>query len=127
NFSTTAPLFELRLLSRVNVVDNSKIGRTAAATGRPVKIIHVYNKTGVAKLGDKVLVAIEREKRKGYIVGCKQKQNPMVPKFDANNIVLIDDGGLPLGTRIKVPVPSALRKRATPEFLKVLSLAPRFI
>ncbi len=44
-------------------------------------------------LGDKVLVAIKGQKKKAVIVGVKQKQRPLVPKFDSNNIVLIEDNG----------------------------------
>lgn len=67
--------------------------------GKPPKIIHVYNKQAVGKIGDKVLVAIKGQKKKGILVGLKQKQKPKVPKFDTNNVVLIDDNGTPLGTR----------------------------
>lgn len=44
-------------------------------------------------LGDKVLVAIKGQKKKAVIIGCKQKQKPLIPKFDSNNIVLIEDNG----------------------------------
>ncbi|KZR99153.1 39S ribosomal protein L14, partial [Daphnia magna] len=57
--------------------------------GRPPKCFHVYNKTGIGTIGDKVLVAIKGQKKKAVIVGVKQKQAPLVPKFDSNNIVLI--------------------------------------
>ncbi|KAK4887117.1 hypothetical protein RN001_003388 [Aquatica leii] len=87
-------------MTRLRVVDNSEIGKRAMAEGRPPKCIHVYNKTGVGKIGDKVLVAIKGEKKKGVLVGLKQNQKCKVPKFDSNNLVLIDDNGTPLGTRI---------------------------
>ena len=40
------------LLSRLRVVDNSSIGKEAMLEGRPPKVIHVYNKTGVGYLGN---------------------------------------------------------------------------
>lgn len=80
-------------LTRLRVVDNSEIGKTAMLEGKPPKCIHVYNKKGIGKVGDKVLVAIVGEKKKAIIVGCKQKQNPFIPRFDSNNIVLVDDFG----------------------------------
>lgn len=43
-FHTTASLNEVRLLSRLRVVDNSEIGKRAMAEGKPPKIICVYNK-----------------------------------------------------------------------------------
>lgn len=54
---TSAPCQEVIKLTRLRVVDNSDIGKQAMAEGRPPKIIHVYNKTGVGKLGNIFLYA----------------------------------------------------------------------
>lgn len=85
-------------------------------------------------IGDKVMVAIKGEKKKGILVGLKQNQKPKVPKFDSNNIVLIDDTGTPLGTRIHVPIPTILRtlmKEKThdkgADYTKILAIASRFV
>ena len=59
-------------------------------------------------------------------MGCKQKQKPMVPRFDSNNIVLLEDSGTPTGTRIKVPIPSMVRGK-TGDFTKILSIATKFV
>ena len=84
--------------------------------------------------GDKVLVAIKGQKKKGILVGVKQNQPALIPKFDSNNVVLIDDNGTPLGTRIHVPIPQILRtilkeknvvKGA--DFTKLLAIATRFV
>lgn len=79
-------------------------------------------------------MAIRGEKKKGVIVGVKQKQPPLIPKFDSNNLVLIDDNGTPLGTRIHVPIPTILRhilKEKThakgTDYTKLLAIATRFI
>lgn len=81
-----------------------------------------------------MLVAIKGQKKKGIIVGVKQKQKPLIPKFDSNNLVLIDDNGTPLGTRIHVPIPSMLRtilKEKTTakgaDYTKLLALATKFV
>ena len=108
------------------MVDNSIIGREAELAGKPARCIHVYNKKGVGFLGDKVLVAIRGQKKRAFIVGLKQKQKPMVPRFDSNNIVLVEDNGTPTGTRIRVPIPSTLRG-TDGDFTKILSLATRFV
>ncbi|XP_074662211.1 large ribosomal subunit protein uL14m-like [Tubulanus polymorphus] len=126
NFSTTSVNQHLIKLTRVRVVDNSAIGKAAAISGKPAYVIHVYNKTGVGTIGDKVLVAIQGQKKRGYIVGCKQKQRAMVPRFDSNNIVLIEDNGTPTGTRVTVPLPSMLRSMKG-DFTKILSLATTFV
>lgn len=85
-------------------------------------------------LGDRVLVAIRGEKKKGILVGLKQKQAPKVPKFDSNNLVLIDDNGTPLGTRIHVPIPHILRTKMKEkthikgaDYTKLLAIASRFV
>ena len=119
-------LHELRKLSRVQVVDNSALGRAAAMTGRPPRIIHVYRKKGFATIGDKVLLAIKGEKKKAIVVGVKQKQSSGIPRFDSNNVVLIEENGSPTGTRVTAPVPSVLRGRGG-RFTKLLSIATKFV
>ncbi|XP_061717766.1 large ribosomal subunit protein uL14m [Cydia pomonella] len=133
-FHTTASLSEVRLLTRLRVVDNSEIGKRAMAEGKPPKIICVYNKRRVGFIGDRVMVAIKGQKKKGILVGLKQTQKVKVPKFDSNNVVLIDDNGTPLGTRIHVPIPTILRtilKERThskgADYTKLLGIATRFV
>lgn len=133
-FHTTNAMQEIRKLSRLRVVDNSEIGKRAMAEGKPPRVIHVYNKKEIGLIGDKVMVAIKGEKKKGILVGLKQVQMPKVPKFDTNNVVLIDDTGTPLGTRIHVPIPTILRtimKEKThakgTDYTKMLAIASRFV
>lgn len=154
-FSVSAYRLEIQKLTRLRVVDNSEIGKRAMAEGKPPKCIHVYNKKGIGKIGmhrkkcvsidqlncvqtsfvgDKVLVAIKGEKKKGILVGLKQNQATKVPKFDSNNVVLIDDNGTPLGTRIHVPIPTILRtimKEKTyskgADYTKLLAIASKFV
>jgi large subunit ribosomal protein L14 len=134
NFHTSSVCNEIRLLSRLRVVDNSEIGKKAMSEGKPPKCIHVYNKTHVGRIGDKVLVAIKGQKKKGILVGLKQTQKTKVPRFDTNNIVLIDDNGTPLGNRIFVPIPTILRtilKEKTQakgaDYTKLLAIATKFV
>ncbi|XP_055911095.1 39S ribosomal protein L14, mitochondrial [Eupeodes corollae] len=126
--------YEIRKLARLRVVDNSEVGKRAMAEGKPPRCIHVYNKRGVGLIGDKVLVAIKGQMKKGILVGLKQNQKPKIPKFDSNNLVLIDDNGSPLGTRIHVPIPTILRtilKEKTfskgADYTKVLAIATRYL
>lgn len=133
-FHTTNAMQEIRKLARLRVVDNSEIGKLAMAEGKPPRVIHVYNKQAIGFIGDKVMVAIKGEKKKGILVGLKQVQKPKVPKFDTNNVVLIDDNGTPLGTRIHVPIPTILRtlmKEKThdkgADYTKLLAIATRFV
>lgn len=133
-FHTTSVCNEVRLLTRLRVVDNSEIGRRAMLEGKPPKTIHVYNQRRVGFIGDKVMVAIKGQKKKGILVGLKQVQNRKTPRFDTNNLVLIDDNGSPLGTRIFVPIPTILRtilKEKTrskgADYTKILAIASRFV
>lgn len=117
---------EIIKMSRMRVVDNSILGQQTVISGRPPRCIHVYNKTGVGRLGDKILVAIMGQKKRAFIVGLKQKQQPTVPRFDSNNIVLVEDNGAPTATRIRVPIPSMLRGKEG-DFTKILALATKFV
>lgn len=42
---------EIQKLTKLRVVDNSEIGKRAMAEGKPPKVVHVYNKTGIGKIG----------------------------------------------------------------------------
>ncbi|KAL3872810.1 hypothetical protein ACJMK2_036010 [Sinanodonta woodiana] len=126
SFSTSPCLNQIIKLSRMKVVDNSMLGRKAELASKPARVIHIYNKKGVGYLGDKVLVAIMGEKKRAYIVGLRQNQKENVPRFDSNNIVLVEDNGTPTGTRIRVPIPSCLRNREG-DFTKILSIATKFV
>lgn len=134
NIHTTAVCNEIRKLARLRVVDNSVIGKKAMTEGKPPRVIHVYTKTSIGFLGDLVLLAIKGEKVKGILVGLKQLQHAKIPRFDTNNVILIDDNGTPLGTRIQVPVPNFLRtkmkektRRKGADYTKMLAIASRFI
>ncbi|XP_026551350.1 39S ribosomal protein L14, mitochondrial isoform X1 [Pseudonaja textilis] len=122
-FSLSNVCSYIQKLTRVRVVDNSALGNTPYH--RPPKCIHVYTKNGVGKVGDRILLAIKGEKKKALIVGCKFPGPCMTPRFDSNNVVLIEDNGNPVGTRIKTPIPSLLRKKK--EFSKVLAIATDFV
>lgn len=54
-FHTSNICNEIRLLSRLRVVDNSQIGRQAIAEGKLPRCLHVYNKKKVGYLGKNLL------------------------------------------------------------------------
>lgn len=114
----------IQKMTRVRVVDNSSLGNTPYH--RAPRVIHVYTKNGIGKVGDKVLLAIKGQKKKALIVGHKMPGQRMNPRFDSNNVVLIEDNGNPTGTRIKVPLPSHLRKMEG-DYSKVLAIASSFV
>lgn len=122
--STSGTLSAIQKMTRVRVVDNSALGNTPYH--RPPRCIHVYNKSGVGKVGDRILLAIKGQKKKALIVGHRMPGPRMTPRFDSNNVVLIEDNGNPVGTRIKTPIPTSLRQREG-EFSKVLAIAQNFV
>lgn len=80
------------------------------------------------------MVAIKGQKKKGVLVGLKQKQKAFVPRFDSNNVVLIEDNGTPIGTRIHVAIPSVLRQilkersvAKVVDYTKILSIATKYV
>ena len=109
----------------------------AMSLGRPPKVIHVYSKRHLTRphgaygvLGDLVLLAILGEKRKAVIVGLKCKQPHGVPRYDSNNVVLINDDGSPMGTEFFAPIPFILKDKLKamthykkPDYTKVLDVA----
>ncbi|XP_022048089.1 39S ribosomal protein L14, mitochondrial isoform X1 [Acanthochromis polyacanthus] len=123
-FSVSPVAAAIQKLTRVRVVDNSSLGNTPYH--RSPRVIHVYTKNGVGKVGDKVLLAIKGQKKKALIVGHKMPGECMTPRFDSNNVVLIEDNGNPTGTRIKVPIPAQLRKMEG-DYSKVLAIASSFV
>ncbi|XP_066451330.1 large ribosomal subunit protein uL14m [Eleutherodactylus coqui] len=120
NLSLSASCAAIQKMTRVRVVDNSALGNTPYH--RPPRCIHVYNKSGVGQVGDTILLAIKGQKKKAIIVGQKRPAGCMTPRFDSNNVVLIEDTGNPVGTRIKTPIPAWLRGKGA-KYSKVLAIA----
>lgn len=124
----TRVLNHVRSLTRLNVVDNSEIGRQVKEAGKKVKIIRIYNKSRhqTGGLGDKVLVTILGQMKKGFVVGCVQTQKAFIPKFDKNNVVLVDNNNVPLGTRITAPLPNYLRKQGA-NTARMMAIGTKFV
>lgn len=124
----TKALRHVITLTRMNVVDNSKQGAAVKEAGKKVKIIRIYNKSKhqTGGLGDKVLVTLLGQMYKGIVTGCVQRQRAFVPRFDKNNLVLIDDQNKPLGTRVIGPLPNNLRKKGALT-ARVMAIGTKFI
>ncbi len=90
-----------------------------------------------ASLGDLIVVSVKEalpnskvkkgDVKKAVIVRCaKESRRPdgSYIRFDDNSVVLIDQAGEPLGTRIFGPVARELRAK---KFAKIISLAPEVL
>ena len=109
-------------------------GLHKTCTCQPLCLVMQKPHGAYGKLGDKVICAVRGEKIKGVIVGLKAAQLPGVPRFDTNNVVLVQNDGSPLGTRIHAPIPNCIRpslkKHSAPknvDFTKLLSIATKFV
>ena len=81
-----------------------------------------------------MLVAIKGQKKQGIITGLRVNQVSGSPRFDTNNVVLIEETGNPIGTRIHAPIPNCIReclKRAShpkkADYTKLFAIATRFV
>ncbi|TNN10891.1 39S ribosomal protein L14 [Schistosoma japonicum] len=110
----------------VNDVSNLLTLGSKVLSIKPAKCIRVYNKRDRGKIGDKVLVAVNGEMKKGWIVGSRLDSANGWPRFESNNVVLVDNDGNPLGTRILVPIPARLRSLSG-DITKILSIASSFV
>lgn len=90
-----------------------------------------------ASIGDIIVVSVKEalpnskvkkgDVKKGVIVRTKKeisRNDGSFIRFDQNSIVLINDAGEPLGTRIFGPVARELRAK---RFMKIISLAPEVL
>lgn len=121
-------LNQVRSLTCLNIVDNSQLGQQVKEAGKKVKIIRIYNKSRhqMGGLGDRVLVTILGQMKKGIVTGCVQTQAAFVPKFDKNNVVLLDNNNVPLGTRVMAPLPNILRKQGATT-ARLMAIGTKFV
>ena len=90
-----------------------------------------------AHVGDTIVCTIKKaiprsNAKKGEVVKCVvvrtvnkiKRKDGTVLRFDENAVVLINNDGNPVGTRVFGPVPRELRDR---EFMRIISLAPEVV
>lgn len=116
----------------LKVTDNS-----GAKTVRCIKVPGGFKKK-IAKLGDIVIVSIQKlrnkakrtskvkkkEVCKALIVRTKAvhtKKTGLALEFNENAVVLINKQGNPIGTRIIGPIPKTLQKKAFQKFISIAS------
>jgi len=105
----------LGLLSKIKIADNS-----GAIMGRCIKILKP-NKLDKAQIGDIILISIIKSlSRSKYSVGTMAKVLIIRSKsmsFSDNAGIILNEKNLPVGSRVKGPVPVRLNKN-----IKLLTL-----
>jgi large subunit ribosomal protein L14 len=118
-------------MSRLLVADNSGAKKVMC-----IKVLGGYKKR-YARLGDVIMVSVKEATPDGTVKkGAKaravvvrtrkesRRSDGSYIRFDNNSVVLIDEKGEPIGTRIFGPVARELRWK---EFMKIVSLAPEVL
>ena len=113
------------LLTEFNCVDNSELGKVSKRYRKPY-LIGFYRKRRTADIGDVIKVAVKGRPCKAIVVTTRKRKLDMTPRYDNNNIVLVDDDLNPLGTTIKGPMPTVLRKNKD-KYGQVLSKMKIFV
>lgn len=111
-------------------MDNSKLGKAGMIHNRAPYIIQCYNKKGYGWTGDRLLLAVKGEKVPALLIGTVYQAQSMVPKFDSNNVILLDKKeGNPLGSRILAPVPNFIKKKnhTKVNYAKIFSIAAKVV
>ena len=118
-------------MSRMEVADNSGAKKVMC-----IKVLGGYKKR-YARLGDVIMVSVKEAtpdgtvkkgtKARAVVVRTKKetrRADGSHIRFDNNSVVLINEAGEPIGTRIFGPVARELRWK---EFMKIVSLAPEVL
>lgn len=121
----------IQMQSVLNSADNSGAKRLFC-----IKVLG-GSKRKYASVGDIIVVAVKEalpnskvkkgDVKKGVIVRTRKeirRPDGTYIRFDENSIVLIDQAGEPIGTRIFGPVARELRAK---KFMKIISLAPEVL
>ena len=82
--------------------------------------------TGTATPGDMIRVAVRGQAKKAIVVGCRQRQRHGVARFDTNNVVLLEDSGVPTATKIRVPIPYMVKSKGK-HIEKILPNVTKFV
>ena len=120
--------------TRLVVADNSG--------AKSVKAFRLYGGSyrKSSSVGDIILAAVKDatpggKVKKGDVVKCvivrtKKaliRENGSTISFDDNAVVIINDDGAPVGTRVFGPVARELREKGVEGFMKIVSLAPEVL
>lgn len=121
-------LFMIKIQTKLKVIDNTSVKKALC--------IKTY-KGKTAKIGDKILISVKKIKLKknknntiikgdlfkAFIVQTKYKNKNFINNyinFDQNSLILLNNQGDPLGTRLLSPIPIKFRQQ---KHFKIISIA----
>eukprot|EP00117_Sycon_ciliatum_P024135 scpid94722/ scgid20325/ 39S ribosomal protein L14, mitochondrial len=113
----------VQLLTELRVIDNSVPARTIA------KCAFVFRRRKIAVVGERIKVACQGKMQNALVTGTRgygPASVHMHPAFGENTCVLLDNNFEPVGTRIRGPLPTCLRKLGS-KTAKVCAMATRFV
>lgn len=115
----------IQLNSNLSIIDNSGAKR--------IKCIKILGGSFNGTIGNEIIAAVQkslpnRKIKQGDVVNSlivrlakeKKRKDGSTLKFFENSAILLNQKGVPQGTRIFGPIPKELRKK---KFMKVVSLA----
>lgn len=111
------------LLTKLKFVDNSENAKKVKRSDQPY-CIKLPKNNKFAKFGEIIKIAHLGKVHNALIVS-NRKMSKRLPRYDNHNIVLLNEKKEPVGTRIRGPIPSAIRKEG--KHSKFIAMATRFI
>ena len=112
------------LLTKLKIVDNSENAKKVTRLDQPY-CIKLPRNNKVAKFGDIIKIA-HRGKVHNALLVSNRRPSKWLPRYDSNNIILLNEKFEPVGTRIFGPLPSAIRRKEG-QYSKIIAIATKFI
>ena len=112
------------LLTKLKIVDNSENAKKVTRMDQPY-CIKLPRNNRVAKFGDIIKIA-HRGKVHNALLVSNRRPSKWLPRYDSNNIILLNEKFEPIGTRIFGPLPSAIRRKEG-QYSKIIAIATKFI
>ena len=112
------------LLTKLKIVDNSENAKKVTRLDQPY-CIKLPRNNRLAKFGDIIKIA-HRGKVHNALLVSNRRPSKWLPRYDSNNIILLNEKFEPVGTRIFGPLPSAIRRKEG-QYSKIIAMATKFI
>lgn len=113
------------LLTKFRFGDNCDNAKRVSKRDQPYCVKLPKNRKW-AGFGDIVRIAHRGKTHMAMIITHRQT-TVTLPRYDSSYIIMLNDKLEPAGTRILIPLPTAIRQKKEQKFSKVIAIASRFI